>query len=99
MTVFESDGAERFPEVEGATDASLKLDALALKLALVEAEVRGLWALLDEMKTRRDDLRLERDKWRSLAESSLAGDNEEAPAARGRHQFAWPISGLVSKTA
>jgi len=99
MTVSEQNGAERSPDIEGATETSRKLDALALKLAVVDAEVRGLWALLEEMKTSRDDLRLERDKWRRLAETSLTGDDEEAPVSHARHPFAWPISSLTRKTA
>ena len=47
-------------------------DELAVKLAVAEAELEGLKALLAEVKANRDELRQDRDEWRGRAERLLA---------------------------
>jgi excisionase family DNA binding protein len=43
-------------------------DETALRLAALDAEVKGLRDLLAEVKANRDELRLDRDEWRGRAE-------------------------------
>jgi len=49
-----------------------------VKLAALDAEVKGLRDLLAEVKANRDELRQDRDEWRGRAERLLA-DQRDRP--------------------
>jgi excisionase family DNA binding protein len=51
--------------------SSLGTDEVAIRLAALDAEVKGLRALLDEVRSSRDEIREDRDQWRGRAERLL----------------------------
>jgi hypothetical protein len=65
-------------------------DELALKLPMLESEVRGLHQLLTEVRANRDELRRDRDRWQRLAERA-------GPMPSRAEQRAW-FCGRASTT-
>ncbi len=63
--------AERPATPETTAETIGRSDDLAVKLAALDAEVKGLRELLAEVKANRDDLRQDRDEWRGRAERLL----------------------------
>jgi excisionase family DNA binding protein len=83
---FPPQRSEQRPARQDATASEVALerpatpakDELAVKLAVAEAEIAGLKALLTEVKANRDELRQDRDDWRGRAERLLAPPERRA---------------------
>ncbi len=71
--VFQPKRLEQRPAGHDATApvTPATADEMALRLAAIEAEVKGLRELLAEVRASRDELRQDRDDWRGRAERLL----------------------------
>src|SRR5271165_6657868 len=67
--VFQPGQSEK--RLKGQDATPVATDETALRLAALDAEVKGLKDLLAEVKANRDELRQDRDEWRGRAERLL----------------------------